>query len=542
MPRIADPSRGFAAALLGLALCCGGCAGEAAVSAQQAPQPGRGGVLRLIQEAPRSLDPLMVSSAYESFPVAQIFDGLVALDASLNVVPALAQSWRVSRDGRLYTFHLRPDVRFHDGSPLTAQDVVFTLRRVLEPGRAERSLPFGYLTVVQGAREFAAGLRPDLPGLQAVDARTVRIALDQPYPSFLEVLAMDGLRIVPAAAVAAMGEEAFARRPVGTGPFRLVQWADTHLELAPYPDYFGGPPYLEGVRIFFLSSGETDGGFARFARGELDLLEPLPTALQELRGDPGVRLHRYQELTLSFLGLNVRTPPLDDLRVRQAIARALDREAIVALSPETRRLALGILPPGLPAYSPQPKTLPFDPEEARRLLAAAGHPEGKGLPPIAFYTTGRSPAARQIQQRLVEDLRRVGIIVEPREVEWVELAQRIEQGQAPLFSLGWIADLPDPDSFLRTLFETGGVGNYFRFSDRQVDASLARGAAELNPVERARIYREAERRILECVPIVPLYYPVGLVATRAELRGVEPSPMGLSSLALERVWFARSGS
>jgi ABC-type transport system substrate-binding protein len=253
--------------------------------------------------------------------------------------------------------------------------------------------------------------------------------------------------------------------------------------------------------------------------------------------DPGVELHRYQDLSLSFMGLNTGMKALADERVRRAIAMAIDRKALAAVAPSNRREAQGILPPGLPGYSPAPKALPFDPQGARRLLAEAGHPNGRGLPRIAFYSAQpANSATAKTNEILKRDLAEIGLTLDIRETTWADLIARIEDDDAPAFQLGWVADLPDPDAFLRTLFEPGGSGNYFLFFDPPTAEALERGASETNPLERARIYRELEKSILDKAPLVPLFHTVGMIASRRTVHGFKPGPLGIGSLDLEHVW------
>jgi peptide/nickel transport system substrate-binding protein/oligopeptide transport system substrate-binding protein len=272
-------------------------------------------------------------------------------------------------------------------------------------------------------------------------------------------------------------------------------------------------------------------------------VEPTSDSLPVLAKDPTVEIHRYQELSLSFLGIQTGVPPWTDPRVRRAIAQAIDRKALAQISPSTRREAQGILPPGLPGYSPAPKSPPYDPAAAKRLLAEAGFPEGRGLTPLRLYTaqTGSSAVVKS-NGRVKEDLAKVGIKLEIHEVPWSKLIALIEDNAAPAFQLGWIADLPDPDAFLRTLFEPGGTANYFNFLDHDTAAALERGASETNPLERARIYRELERSILEKAPLIPLFHSMGMIAARREVRGLKPGPMGIASLDLETVWLANVGA
>lgn len=500
-------------------------------------RPRQGGSFQMVLEGPSCLEPACVDSVYDALPVGQIFDGLVALDAGLNVVPRLADTWTISRDGRTYTIHLRTGVTFHDGSPLTADDVVFSIERLLDPKRSRRSIACSYLAVIKGADAYSRGRARRLAGVTALDPSRIEISLDRPYLSFLEVLAMDDLRISPRSVVTARGERAFRRAPVGTGPFKLASWTAQELRLVANTEYFAGRPHLDEVVIHFPAPGERDQGNARFLRGETQIVEPTSDSLPVLAKDPTVELHRYQELSLSFLGIQTGAPPWEDDRVRKAIAQAIDRKALQQLSPATRREAQGILPPGLPGYSPSPKAPAYDPEAARVLLAKAGYPGGRGLPPLRLYTaqTGSSAVVKS-NERLRDDLAKVGIRLETHEVPWSRLIELIEDSAAPAFQLGWIADLPDPDAFLRTLFEPGGSANYFNFLDPDTAAALERGASETNPIERARIYRELEKSILDKAPLIPLFHSMGMIASRREVHGLKPGPMGIASLDLETVW------
>ncbi len=199
-----------------------------------APTPVSGGTLRLIQEVPTGLDPIYSESIYESLPINQIFDTLVSTDASLNVVPALAETWRISHDGLTYDFNLREGVRFHDGEPFDAADVLFTFHRVLREGGTD-SLAYPALLLIRGAEALAKGETDRLEGVVKIDDSTVRLTLTQANPLFLEQLAMDNLSIVPEHLLAGRDGAGFARAPVGPGPFSFAAWEDSHLLLRRHP-------------------------------------------------------------------------------------------------------------------------------------------------------------------------------------------------------------------------------------------------------------------------------------------------------------------
>jgi peptide/nickel transport system substrate-binding protein len=199
------------------------------------------------------------------------------------------------------------------------------------------------------------------------------------------------------------------------------------------------------------------------------------------------------------------------------------------------------MPPGMNGYSPSPKTLPYDPEKAKRLLLEAGYSEQNPVPPVVLYTASRTAAAIRTMERIRHDLEYVGIPLDIRQVSWVELGEKIDTGKAPMFLLAMIAGLTDPDSYLRGMFDFDETEVFFGFRDDGCERLLAQGALELDPVKRSRLYRELERQILAKAPVVPLYHPVGMLATRKGVYGLEPSPAGLANLQLEKVWIEGSG-
>ena len=505
---------------------------EARDASPLAPIPG--GTLRLIQEAPAGLDPIDSESVYESLPINQIFDTLVSTDAALNVVPALAETWQISRDGLTYDFRLREDVRFHDGQRFDADDVVFTFERVLREGGVD-SLAYPSLLPIIGAKALARGQSERLEGLVKIDTRTVRFTLVSANPLFLEQLAMDNLAIVPEHLLAGKDASAFARSPVGTGPFSFAAWSDANLLLRKHPEYFRGSAHLDEVQIFFYGDDEDDHGKDRFLRGEIDALEPTTQALDALTQCPEVDLYRYQELSLSFLGLNSSLPPLDQTWLRQAISHAIDREKMVQASPSVRVHAPGILPPGIAGYTPDPKGLAYSPDKARKILADAGHPGGKGIPSITLYDPSIGSEPDAVTHQVLSDLAAVGIKMELVQVSWAELGERLDAGTCQAFFLAWIADMSDPDSFLSG-FGEHQAGDYFHFYDDRTVELLRLAAAEFEPAERGRLYRDAERHILGKAPLVPLYHTRGILATHAGVHGLTPGPFGIGRIELEDTW------
>jgi len=346
---------------------------------------------------------------------------------------------------------------------------------------------------------------------------------------------MDNLAIVPEHLLAGKDGSEFARAPVGTGPFSLVAWEDSNMLLRRHPRYFGGPAFLDQVRIHFYAEDEDDYGKSRFLRGEIDALEPTSKSFDALTEFPEVDLYRYQELSLSFLGFNNSRPPLDQVWLRQAITHAIDRHRMVRASPTVRVQAPGILPPGIAGFTPEPKSLAYSPDTARKILAEAGYPGGEGLPPIRIYDPSFGAEPDTVARQIVDDLAAVGIAIELVQVTWAELGERLDDGTCEAFFLAWIADMSDPDAFLSG-FGEHDTADYFHFHDDRTVELLRRAAAEFEPGERGRLFREAERHILEEAPFVPLYHTRGILATHRGVHGLTPGPFGIGRMELENVW------
>jgi peptide/nickel transport system substrate-binding protein/oligopeptide transport system substrate-binding protein len=503
-------------------------------------QPRFGGELQLMMEAPGTLDPSFVDDVYEACMVNQIYDGLLEYDVNLNPVPAVAREWSVSRDGTEFVFTLRDDVRFHNGRTVVAQDFVYSFSRIFAPGREDYGLGGEYLRKIDGVREFSEGKAERVSGLVAEDDRTLRIRLEAPYASFLSALAMDQTKVVAREEIERWGED-YDRHPCGTGPFAVESYdcddaEAPRLVLRANPDHFRGRPYLD--RLVFQTPGDfnLDRGAAALLAGTIAMCDMPGRLKPAIEADRRFRIVRRPELSFSFIGMNVRAPGFRDARVRRAIAHAVDRDRIMALDPVGRIPAEGILPPGMFGYSPDPKAVPHDAEAARRLLAEAGHPDGEGLPVVQLWQADRGEVGRQADALMQEDLARVGIRIEYHYVDWDEFDRRLTAQDLPGFGLTWVGDVPDPDSFLASLFTTEGVYNLFGYSNAVVDSLLQAGGEMRSSAARAELYRRAERIILQDAPVIPLFHLANNFAVRAEVQGLSVTPFGLGNVALERVW------
>jgi oligopeptide transport system substrate-binding protein len=515
-----------------LLLALAGSAGSPALA--QDPASARGSVYRRpLGSEPASLDPARIADIYGRPVAQQIFDGLVEFDHTLTIAPALAQFWKGSRDGLTWTFNLRKGVRFHNGREVTADDVVFSLTRLLDP--KVKSTAGDLFTNILGAQDFREGRATSVRGLTAVDPSTVRIVLVEPQTLFISTLAIGHAKIVPRDLVTQQGD-AFGSAPVGTGPFRFERWERRkEIVLAANPEYFGGPPRL-GRIVYRIFPDEGSGAmFEEFKRGRL---EDSPVPMQDypkiLTATPLTHIKRPM-FSVRFLGLNTRLKPLADPRVRQAFLYALDREAIVQEATRGRfLLARGILPPGTPGYNPRLSGYVYNPGRARDLLAQAGYPEGRGLPPFTIWATVKLEPEHP---RIVRALAAVGIQVEFKyQSDWPQFARSLNEGQFDIFQYAWFADVPDPDNFLFKLFHSKSPRNYTGYANLQLDELLQRARSEADDQRRADLYRRAEQQIMDEAVVVPFFHYTYERVFQPYVRSIEVSGLGDPYIPFRKIW------
>ncbi|HEU4370256.1 MAG TPA: ABC transporter substrate-binding protein [Methylomirabilota bacterium] len=463
----------------------------------------------------------------------QIFDGLVEFDHTLTIAPALAQYWRASRDNLTWTFTLRKGVRFHNGREVTADDVVFSLTRLLDP--KVKSAAADLFVGIQGAREFREGRVTTVRGLTVLDAATVRIVLDEAQVPLVSILAVGHAKIVPRDIVTRQGE-AFGEAPVGTGPFRFERWERRkEIVLTANAEYFVGAPRLQRI-VYRIFPDERSGAmFDEFRRGRL---EDSPVPMQDypklLASTPSIHVKRPM-FSVRFLGLNTRVKPLGDARVRQALIYAIDREAIVEEATRGRfLLARGILPPGTLGYNPRLQSYGYDPARARELLAQAGYPGGRGLPPL---TIGASVKLDPEHPRIVRALDAVGVRAEFKYVtDWPQFLRMMTDGQFPVYQHAWFADVPDPDNFLFKLFHSKSPRNYTGYSNPQLDTLLQRAREESDGQRRVDLYRRAEQMIVDDAVVIPFFHYTYERVFQPYVRSIEVSGLGDPYIPLRKIW------
>jgi peptide/nickel transport system substrate-binding protein/oligopeptide transport system substrate-binding protein len=510
----------------------------AAGGATAAPVDG-GAYRRPLGNDPATLDPARIADVYSRSVAQQIFDGLVQFDQTLTVTPALARFWKASRDGLTWTFTLRRGVRFHHGRELAADDVVFSLTRILD--RRTRSAGADQLLAIQGAQAYREGRAASVAGLIALDPHTVQITLTEATVPFVSILAVGHAKIVPRDVVEQQGE-AFGSQPVGTGPFRFVRWdRGREIVLAANPDYFDGPPRLSRVVFRIFPGEQRDRVFQEFQAGAL---EDAPVPSRDYRQVVTSQKYVYVRRPMfnhRHYGFNTRLKPLDDRRVRQALIYAIDREALISEIFLGRQvLARGILPPGTLGYNPRLAGYPHDPARARELLAEAGYPGGRGLPALAIWSSVKFEEALREHERMRKDLEAVGVHAEFHYLtDWPAFARQMAEGKFPIFLHAWYADVPDPDNFLFKLFHSQSSRNFFGYSNAAVDSLLLKARAEQDPVLRVGFYRRAEELILEDAPVLPIWHLTYERLFQPYVKSVEVNGLGDPYIPLRKIWLEK---
>ena len=463
-----------------------------------APHP-----LRLPAGEPTTLDPTTADNVISSAKILQLFSGLVELRPDVGVVPDIAQSWEVLEDGKKYLFHLRDDVSWSDGRPVTAGDFEYAWKRVLGD-RTTYSIPRLLYDVV-GARAFHKGevSDPETVGVKALDDVTLAIELEGPTGYFLHLLANAVTFPVPRHIVELHPETWWQPDKIVTcGPFLLDSWQPgKQMTLTRNPDYHGRfTGNLHSVQLH-LSDLEPAEAFELYKGKQLDVMEVTAFSASLIQQKHAGEYRKVPRLITMYLQLDVNRPPFDDVRVRRAFVLATDREALVrSVRPDCFPATGGFVPLGMPGHS-QGIGLPYDPEQARQLMVEAGYPAGKGFPVIECLTLpDRVDIGENLRDQWQQNL---GVQIKWDKMESSALLARLGEHTPHLFILGWRADYPDPDNFLRVR-----IGDFQRqrWLHEDYNSLVKQAQRSLEQAERIKLYEEAERILMAEAPIMPIFY------------------------------------
>jgi oligopeptide transport system substrate-binding protein len=531
----------FLAALLAVV----GCTGTAATTTTSAsgtpttsttPTPGHTvpaghGTLTLAGTDPYTLDPALAAEANSNMFVSQIFGGLVRFDENLNVVPDIAENWDVSPDGLTYTFHLRHDVVFQDGTAVTSADVVYSWERSCDPATGS-TVAATYLGDIAGALDKLAGKASSISGLSAPDAYTVKVTIDAPKSYFLSKLTYPTAFVVDKKNVAQGAD--WYRHPNGTGPFKLTEWTQGQsITLARNTRYYGQVATLEQVHFLLLSGVPMD----QYESGDIDATGVSSIYVDRVQDPAGPFYGQLQvspELSFSFIGFNTTTAPFDDVHVRRAFTYALDKDKIISIMfRDLVQKADGILPPGMPGFNPNLKGLDYDVAKAKQELALSSYGSAANLPPITITTAGYGGGVNPLIEAAVVQWRdNLGVDVTIRQMEPDRYYYNLTAEKNEMFDMGWIADYPNPQDFLDLLFHTGAQNNFGQYSNPAVDALLDR-AAVAEGSAALDLYQQVEQMLVDDAACLPFSFGEDYTLVKPYVHGYKVDPMGL--VAFNRV-------
>jgi oligopeptide transport system substrate-binding protein len=486
------------------------------------PAGAAGGSARIALGAPTDLDPAASGDAQSAAVIAQLFETLTVVDESLELRPALAESWRVDEGGRRVVFTLRPDLAFSDGSPLRPSDVVRSWLRVIDPAAPS---PLATLLLdVRGAAEYADGQGSvDDVGLVADDAaRQVVVELARPASDFPAIVAGSTFGIVPPGI-----DGPDALRPgvgfVASGGYRLASADDDDMVLEANRHYWAGQPALGSITVLTDLGGASP--VEQFERGDLDYAPISGADAAWIAYDPtlGPQLRRVPAMSTDYFGFDTTRAPFDDVLVRRAFGSAVDWRRIARLAADDQAdVANSMVPTGIPGRSER-DTLPVhDPAAARTLLAEAGYPGGAGFPSVTLVTSGSA-----YDQAVVTELEReLDIAIDAETMDFESYFDRLD-GEAPaMWFLSWVADYPGRNDFLGVLLGSGSTNNYGDWSSPAFDAAIAEAAAATDPADASAAYDRAEDIVQRDVPVIPMSYGTGWALSRDGFLGAGQNGLG----------------
>ncbi|WP_188942633.1 ABC transporter substrate-binding protein [Virgibacillus salexigens] len=471
------------------------------------------------------LDPSKVTDGESIYVTNQIYDTLVRYqEESTEVKPALATEWETSEDGLTWTFQLRDDIKFHDGTDFNAESVVFNFERW---ATSAEYIYYGYMF---GASE------EDLGGIiekvEATGDYEVTFTLSESNAPFLQTLAMPPFGIASPDAVEKHGEDYF-KNPVGTGPFVFEEWLpDESITLSKNEEYFGEVANVD--KVVFRTIPDNGARFMELQSGSIDLMTGLnPQDIQTAEDDQNLQIIRRPSMNVSYLAMNTdKEGPLSEKLVRQAINLAIDKERLISLYEGIGKPAKNPLPPSLWGYNDDIEDYGYDVEEAKALLAEAGYADGFD---ITLYTFANPrpymPQPKVSAQAIQEMLKEINVNVEIIENDWDTHLNVTENGEHDMAFLGWTGDNGDPDNFLYVLLDKdnakkGSAGNIAFYKNDEVHDLLKQAQSEMDQEKRTELYLKAQEIIHEDAPWFPIAHTTPPIAASKNIVNYSPHPTG----------------
>lgn len=489
--------------------------------------------------SPEALNPQRtLSGTARNATATTIYDRLVDFEpGTTRIIPSLAESWTISEDRKVYEFTLRRGVKFHQTDyfmptrELTADDVLFSINRQLDANHP-------YHRVGGGSYQYFQGMGMDklIARVEKLDAHRLRIVLNQPEAPFLADMAMPFMSILSAEygqqLLAQGAPEELDHLPIGTGPYRYRSYLkDSLLRFTAHPGYWGTPAKIGN--LVFAITPDPNVRLQKLKADECQIaVSPAPADLGAIRNDKRLVLGEAEGMNVGYLAMNVEKPPFNDVRVRRAIAHALNKQHYIdAVYQRTAEVAINPYPASLWSYTSDVTTYDYDPEAARKLLAEAGYTDGFKttlwtLPVSRPY----NPNGRKMGEMMQADLARVGVRVELATFDWGTYLDMVKRGEHQMVQLGWSGDNGDPDNFLYTLLSCASVtrgSNNSRYCSADFDQLISRARIEADQALRARLYQQALARLSQDVPMIPIAHSKVFRVLSHRLEGYMMNPFDM---------------
>ena len=504
-------------------LVCGGC--------KERTQVGGGNHFRVnLGTEPPSLDWSLATDHVSFNVIANLMVGLTEFDKQLKPAPVIAKSWDILDGGRKIVFHLRDDVQWSDGQKVRAQDFEYSWKRLLNPKTASE---YAYtLFDIVNAQEYHEGkvTDPGAVGVRAQDDVTLAVELRHPASYFLAITTFE-VTFPQRQDIVEKFESRWTEpgNIVTNGAFLLSAWKhEDQIELRANPNFFRGKPAMERVTMYMINEKTT--ALAMYEQGQLDFIDNDSIPILEKSKLANKRGFKHvPQLRGYYYGFITDKKPFNDPRVRKAFIMAVDRKVFPTILHGGEQPAPSWIPPGMLAHNPK-IGLPFNPPEARRLLREAGYPDGKGFPPVtlAYNTEEDHKMVAEAVQGMWE--RNLGVVVSLDNQEWKVYLKKLQNDPPNIFRLGWGADYPDPDNFMKLFTATSG-NNLTRWKNPRYDQLLDQAARELDPHKRIKLYDEAQKILCETdLPIMPLFWTAESTLLNPRFTGLELNSMARLNL------------
>jgi peptide/nickel transport system substrate-binding protein/oligopeptide transport system substrate-binding protein len=475
-----------------------------------------------------TLDPALIEEPLGITTAQNLYDGLTRWDINWNIVPAIASKWDISADGKVYTFHLRKDVKFSNGDPVTARDFKYSWERVTRP---ETKSPYTFVFEdIQGAKDVIDGKAKEIAGVKAIDDYTLEVTLAFPSAYFLAETGIWTYSVVSRKVIEQYGDQWTAPgHQVGTGAFVAKEWVHgSKLTLEANPSYYLGRPALQRVEMLVVQ--DPSAAILKYQNNELDTVDVSQADYQRVKQDPKLskELTEQPRARQRWLGFNVSKEPFKgNLALRQAVAMAIDTNRLVAVALSGTGIpANTLLPPNMPEYSRDIHGYPFDAAKAKAKLAEAGYPNGKGLDLTFYFQSGTEEygkVAENLQAQLEQNLG-LKIKLQGMPVKDYLPFRGNPKTTPPMFMGTWGSDYPHGQTWYQPMFYSGEPFNWERWSNKQYDDLVDQANRTLDPKKRSALYQRAERVLLDDAPFVPLYYPKSIYLIKPWVKGWKYSP------------------